>query len=96
MCVCVGCVCVLRRSVRGLKSETCKGSKTLLYQIVHTTESLFLIVELAMTLSKVGLETYFFINDQQNALNNVLCQTQFLFFRLNVPFATPRHMYNMT
>ena len=31
-----------------------------LYQIVHTTESLFLIVELAITRSKMGLETYFF------------------------------------
>ena len=54
-----------------------------LYQIVQTTESLFLKVELAITLSKMGLETYFFNkNDQQNALNNILCQTQFSSFRL--------------
>ena len=49
-----------RRSVRDLKSETSKGSKTRFYQIVHTTESVFLIVELAVTRSKIGLETYFF------------------------------------
>ena len=33
---------------KGSKSETWNGSKTRLYQIVHTTESLFLIVELAI------------------------------------------------
>ena len=49
-----------RRSVRDLKSETSKDSKTRLYQIVHTTDSVFLIVELAITRSKMGLETYFF------------------------------------
>ena len=54
------------RSVRDLKSKTSKDSKTRLYQIVHTTDSVFLIVELATTWSKTGLETYFFLNDQQN------------------------------
>ena len=48
-----------RRSVRDLMSGTSKGSKTRLYQIVHTTDSVFLIVELAITRSKMGLETYF-------------------------------------
>ena len=81
-----------RRSVRDLTSETSKGSKTRLYQIVHNTDSVFLIVELAITRSKMGLETsLFFFDDQQNALNNMLCQTPFIFFRLKVPFATPRH-----
>ena len=46
-----------RRSVRDLKSETSKCSKTSLYQIVHTPESVFLIVELAITRSQMGLET---------------------------------------
>ena len=40
-----------------LNSETSKGSKTRLCQIVHTAESVFLIVELAITRSKMGLET---------------------------------------
>ena len=34
------------RSVKDLKSETSRGSKTLLYQFVQTTKSVFLIVEL--------------------------------------------------
>ena len=38
-----------RRSVRDLMSETSKGSKTRLYQIVLTTEGVFQIVELAIT-----------------------------------------------
>ena len=42
---------------RYCKSETSKGSKTRLYQIVHTTDNVFLIVELAITRSKMGLET---------------------------------------
>ena len=46
-----------RRSVRNLKSETSKGSETRLYQIIHTIESVVLIVELARTRSKIGLET---------------------------------------
>ena len=50
-----------RRSVRDLTSETSKGSKTRLYQIVHTTDSVFLIVELAITRSKMGLETSLFL-----------------------------------
>ena len=33
--------CGWRRSVRDLKSETSKASKTRLYQIVHTTEIVF-------------------------------------------------------
>ena len=49
-----------RPSVRDLKSETSTGSKTRPYQIVHTTDSVFLIVELTITRSKMGLETYFF------------------------------------
>ena len=43
--------------VRDLKSETWKDSKTRLYQIVHTTESEFLIVGLAITRLKMELET---------------------------------------
>ena len=62
-----------------LKSETSMDSKTRLYQIIHTIDNVFLIVELAITRSKMGLETSFFLNDQQNALNNMLCQTQFSF-----------------
>ena len=31
---------------------------------------------------KNGTRDLFFLNDQQNALNNILCQTQFSFFRL--------------
>ena len=42
-----------RRNVRDLKSKTSKGSKTRLYQIVHTTDSSFLIVELVITRSKM-------------------------------------------
>ena len=48
---------VSRRGKRDLKSEKQNGSKTYLYQIVHTTEGVFLIVELAITRSKMGLET---------------------------------------
>ena len=81
----------MQRSLWDLKSETSKGSKTRLYRIVHTTVSVFLIVELAITQSKMGSKTYFF-NHQQNALNNILCQSQFSFFGLKVPFATPRHI----
>ena len=47
---------VSRLGKRDLRSETSKGSKTRLYQIVHTTDSVFLIVELAITRSKMGLE----------------------------------------
>ena len=50
---------VSRRGKRDLKSETSKGSKTRLYQIVHTTDSVFLIVELAITRSEMGLEIQF-------------------------------------
>ena len=64
---------VLRRGKRDLKSETSKGCKTCLYQIVHNTDSVFLIVELAITRSKMGLETCLFQNNQQSALNNMLC-----------------------
>ena len=49
-----------RHSVRDLKSETWKDSKTRLYQIVHTTEDVFLKVKLAITRSKIRLETFFF------------------------------------
>ena len=52
---------VSRRGKMDLKSETSKGGETRLYQIVHTTEILFLIVELAITRSKIGLETFFHI-----------------------------------
>ena len=38
--------------------KTGNGSKTRLYQIIHTTESLFLIVQLAITRSKMD---YLFI-----------------------------------
>ena len=70
-----------RRGKRDIKSETRNGSKTRLYQIVHTTESLFLIVELGITLSKNGTrDIYFFLNYQQNAFSNILCQTQYSFF----------------
>ena len=43
--------------LRDFKPETSKGSKTRLYQMVHTTDSVFLIVELAIIRSKMGLET---------------------------------------
>ena len=46
-----------RRSVRDLKSDTSKGSNNRIYQIVHITDIVFLIVELAITRSKMGLET---------------------------------------
>ena len=52
-----------RRCVRDLKSETSKGSERRLYQIEHTTDSVFVIVELAITQSKMGLDTEFFLND---------------------------------
>ena len=48
-----------RRSVRDLKSETSKGSITRLYQVARTTDSVFLVIELAITRSKIGLETFF-------------------------------------
>ena len=74
------------------KLKTLKGGKTRLYQIVHTTNCVFLIVELEITQAKMGLETYFF-NDQQNALHNMLCQTKFSLFQFKVLFAMSRHRY---
>ena len=67
---------------RGMTKETLsrKHEMVVTHQIVHTTKSVFLIVELAITRSKMGLETKFFLNDQQNALNKMLCQTQFFTF----------------
>ena len=52
-------ICVATQR-KGSKSETWNGSKTRLYQIVHNTENMFLIVSLAITRSKMGLEIYFF------------------------------------
>ena len=45
---------------KDLKSDTLKGSKTRHYQIVHTTDSVFLIVELAYTSVKNGTRDLFF------------------------------------
>ena len=71
-----------RCSVRDLKSETSKGSKTRLYQIVNTTDSvfqLFLIVELAIIRSKMRLKTYLFLMTSRMPLITCYAKLNFYF-----------------
>ena len=60
-----------------------RGKGTLsLYQIVHTTESMFLIVELSITVSKMGLETYFFLMTSRMTLITCYAKLNFYFSTL--------------